>query len=117
MIIILFLFVTFLLSVLPAVLCTVICNVPHTSLVKFLRDLNEVPSAHGAQISDIQQCAFWNCVCGGLNKRGVFLLDGRGSLRWTQFLIYKVYVHMTVHRYKILFNKTNKCTEFQILFW
>jgi hypothetical protein len=82
-----FLFVT-VLSVLPAALCTVIYNVQHTSLVKFLRDLNGATPAYGVQISHIQQCAFWNCVGGGLNRRGVFLMDGRGSLRWTHFLIY-----------------------------
>ena len=87
MIIILFLFVT-LVSILPAALCTVICNVQRASLVKFLRDLIGVTSACGAQIADILQCAFWNCVGGGLSKREVFLMYSRGSLRWTHFLIY-----------------------------
>lgn len=87
MIIILFLFVT-LVTILPAALYTVIYNVTHTSLVKILIDLNGVTSAYGAQVSDILQCAFWNCVGGGLNKREVFLMGGWGSLLWTRLLIY-----------------------------
>ena len=37
------------------------------------------------------------------------------GLRSKQFL-YEFYVHMTVHRNKFLFNKTNRCTYIQIYF-
>jgi len=37
------------------------------------------------------------------------------GLRSRQFLC-EFYVHTTVHRNKLLFNKTNRCTYFQIYF-
>jgi hypothetical protein len=58
------------------------------SHVKILKDLKGVTSGCGSQISNIVKCAFWNCVGGGLNKREVFLMDGRWLLLWTQFLLY-----------------------------
>jgi hypothetical protein len=41
----------------------------------------------------------------------------RNCYRPLDTLIYKFYVHVTVHRNKFLYNKTNRCTDFPNLFW
>jgi hypothetical protein len=39
------------------------------------------------------------------------------NTRYLKLLHHEFYVHVTVHRNKFLYNKTNRCTKFPNLFW